>query len=165
MLVNSFDTKFGKTAEKYENFDNLIVNLLKKKKIFNRIFTSVLTDKKILKEINLRSDITGQVLNSIISQDLPSKQNLYYMGDVFKKDLVSSQIKQFREHGIEVINQLDAKSFSLTTNLLVEYLNLTIKKNYCFVFTDPNLSNKSDYILDQKNKIIAYLSLSKVDCY
>ena len=152
MLVNSFDTKFGKTAEKYENFDNLFVNLLKKKKIFNRIFTSVLTDKKILKENNLRSDITGQVLNSIISQDLPSKQNLYYMGDVFKKDLVSSQIKQFREHGIEVINQLDAKSFSLTTNLLVEYLNLTIKKNYCFVFTDPNLSNKSNYILDSKKQ-------------
>ena len=33
MLVNSFDTKFGKTAEKYENFDNLFVNLLKKKKL------------------------------------------------------------------------------------------------------------------------------------
>ena len=31
MLVNSFDTKFAKTAEKYENLDNSFVNLLKKK--------------------------------------------------------------------------------------------------------------------------------------
>ncbi len=31
MLVNSFDTKFGKTAEKYENLDNHFVTLLKKK--------------------------------------------------------------------------------------------------------------------------------------
>ncbi len=156
MLVNSFDTKFGKTAIKYENLDNTFVNLLKKKKIFNRIFTSVLINKKIINNINLRSDITGQVLNSVINQDLSSKQNLYYLGDVFKKDLVSSQIKQFREHGVEVLNQLDSKSFSLITNLLVEYLNLIIKKKYSFIFTDPKTKNSSEFILDKeisKNKI------------
>ena len=69
MLVNSFDTKFAKTAEKYENLDNSFVSLLKKNKSFNRIFTSVATNKKISKEVNLRSDITGQVLNSVISQE------------------------------------------------------------------------------------------------
>ncbi|MDC0861410.1 ATP phosphoribosyltransferase regulatory subunit [Alphaproteobacteria bacterium] len=156
MLVNSFDTKFGKTAIKYENLDNTFVNLLKKKKIYNRIFTSVLIDKKIINNINLRSDITGQVLNSVISQNLSSKQNLYYLGDVFKKDLASSQIKQFREHGVEILNQLDSKSFSLITNLLVEYLNLIIKKKYSFIFTDPAATNSSKFILEKKiskNKI------------
>ena len=96
MLVNSFDTKFSKTAEKYENLDNSFVSLLKKKKSFNRIFTSVVTNKKVSEEVILRSDITGQVLNSVISREASSKQNLYYMGDVFKRDLVTSQIKQFR---------------------------------------------------------------------
>jgi len=150
MLVNSFDTKFSKTAEKYENLDNLFVNLLKKKKSFNRIFTSVVTNKKVSEEVILRSDITGQVLNSVISQKASVKQNLYYMGDVFKRDLVTSQIKQFREHGIEIINQLDSKSFLLTTDLLIEYLNSVLKKNFCFVLTDPKLSNQNSFILDKK---------------
>ena len=150
MLVNSFDTKFSKTAEKYENLDNSFVNLLKKKKSFNRIFTSVVTNKKVSEEVILRSDITGQVLNSVISREASAKQNLYYMGDVFKKDLVTSQIKQFREHGIEIINQLDSKSFLLTTDLLIEYLNSVLKKNFCFVFTDPKLSNQNSFIIDKK---------------
>ena len=166
MLVTSFDTKFRKTAEKYENLDNTFVYLLKKKKIYNSIFTSVLTNKKISNDIDLRSDITGQVLNSVISQDFTSKQNLYYMGDIFKKDLVSSQIKQFREHGVEILNQLDSKSFLLTTSLLVEYLNLIIKKKYSFVFTNPNLINTNNFILDKKtpkkqmSKFVKSFSLS-----
>ena len=79
MLVNSFDTKFAKTAEKYENLDNSFVNLLKKKNSFNRIFTSVVTNKKVSEEVILRSDITGQVLNSVMSREASSKQNLYYI--------------------------------------------------------------------------------------
>ena len=150
MLVNSFDTKFGKTAEKYEKLDNQFINLLKKKKNYNRIFTSVLTNKKVLNQINLRSDITGQVLNSLINQDKLVEQNFYYMGDVFKKDLVSSKTKQFREHGIEIINQLDKKSFLLTTSLLVEYLDLIIKKNYVFIFTEPNIKSTNNFLLQNK---------------
>ena len=162
MLVNSFDTKFSKTAEKYENLDNLFVNLLKKKKSFNRIFTSVVTNKKVSEEVILRSDITGQVLNSVLSREASTKQNLYYMGDVFKRDLVTSQIKQFREHGIEIINQLDTESFLLTTDLLIKYLNSILKKNFCFVFTDPKLSNQNSFILDKKssnNKILKFIKI------
>ena len=151
MLVNSFDTKFAKTAEKYENLDNSFVSLLKKNKSFNRIFTSVATNKKISKEVNLRSDITGQVLNSVISQESSAKQNLYYMGDIFKKDIVSSEIKQFREHGIEIINQLDSKSFLLATDLLIKYLNLVMKKNYSFVFANPKIINNNKFIFNKKN--------------
>jgi len=162
MLVNSFDTKFAKTAEKYENLDNSFVNLLKKKKSFNRIFTSVVTNKKVSEEVILRSDITGQVLNSVMSRDASTKKNLYYMGDVFKRDLVTSQIKQFREHGIEIINQLDTESFLLTTDLLIKYLNSILKKNFCFVFTDPKLSNQNSFILDKKssnNKILKFIKI------
>ena len=38
-----------------------------------------------LSEVNLRSDITGQVINTILTHDSNSKHYLYYMGDVFKK--------------------------------------------------------------------------------
>ena len=73
------------------------------------------------------------------------------MGDIFKKDIVSSEIKQFREHGIEIINQLDSKSFLLATDLLIKYLNLVMKKNYSFVFANPKIINNNKFIFNKKN--------------
>lgn len=149
MLVNSFDTKFGKTAEKYENLDNHFVTLLKKKKLYKRIFTSVVIDKKITHNITLRADITGQILNSIISQYSDFKHNLYYMGDVFKSDILSSDFKQFREHGLEIINQDKLSSFNEATSILIQYLNAIIKNEFCFIFTDPKLK-KNEFIFNKK---------------
>ena len=87
MLVNSFDTKYAQTASKYEYLDNAFTKILSSNKKFSRIFTSVIEDKslKSLSEATLRSDITGQVINTILTHDSTSKHYLYYMGDVFKK--------------------------------------------------------------------------------
>ena len=88
MLVNSFDTKYGTTATKYESLDNSFIKILSSKKKFYRIFTSVVENQSIksFSETTLRSDITGQVINTILTHDSNSKHFLYYMGDVFKKE-------------------------------------------------------------------------------
>ena len=86
----------------------------------------------------------------MISQEMTKYQNLYYMGDVFKKDIFSSETKQFREHGIEIVSKPSIKSFLLSMELLIKYLNLIIKKDYIFVFTDPSIKKNSKFILDQK---------------
>ena len=91
-------------------------------------------------------------MNSVISQEKPLDQNLYYMGDVFKKDMASPEVKQFREHGIEVINQNKINSFVLTTNLLVEYLDIVLKNNYHFIFTDPKMKSNEKFIFNKNNK-------------
>ena len=87
MLVNSFDTKYANTASKYESLDNSFTKIFSSNKKFSRIFTSVIENKslKSLSEATLRSDITGQVINTILTHDSNSKHYLYYMGDVFKK--------------------------------------------------------------------------------
>ena len=106
MLVNSFDTKYAKTAAKYESLDITFTKILNSNKKFRRIFTSVIEDKSLnsLSDSTLRSDITGQVINTILTHDSNSKHFLYYMGDVFKKDKMNNKIKQFRQHGVEIIN-------------------------------------------------------------
>ena len=93
MLVNSFDTKYSLTAKKYESLDNLFTKTVSANKKFSRIFTSVIEDKslKSLSDATLRSDITGQVINTILTHDSKSKHFLYYMGDVFKKDKMTSK--------------------------------------------------------------------------
>ena len=65
MLVNSFDTKYAKTAIKYEKLDNTFSTIISSNKKFSRIFTSVIENQTLnsLSEVNLRSDITGQVIN------------------------------------------------------------------------------------------------------
>ncbi|MAV81911.1 MAG: hypothetical protein CMI90_00425 [Pelagibacteraceae bacterium] len=160
MLVNSFDTKFGNTAKKYELLDNTFIKLIKKNKSFERIFTSVSTNKNLEHKINLRSDITGQVLNSIINQNLHKNKNFYYMGDVFKTDIFSSQVKQFREHGIEIINENNMNSFLSSMKILIQYLNLIVKKEFIFVFTDPSIKKTNEFILTEKktnSKITNYV--------
>ena len=65
MLVNSFDTKYAKTALKYESLDNSFTKILSSNSNFSRIFTSVIENKslKSISDVTLRSDITGQVIN------------------------------------------------------------------------------------------------------
>ena len=105
MLVNSFDTKYLKTALKYEKLDNLFTKILSSNKKFSRIFTSVIENKSLSSssDVILRSDITGQVINTILTHDSNSKHFLYYMGDVFKREKANNDIKQFRQHGVEII--------------------------------------------------------------
>ena len=69
MLVSSFDTKYSQTATKYEYLDNNFTNLLSKDRRFSRIFTSVIENQKLdlSSDIVLRSDMTGQVINTILS--------------------------------------------------------------------------------------------------
>tara|TARA_Y100000996_G_C22546959_1_gene652211 strand:- start:1506 stop:2210 length:705 start_codon:yes stop_codon:yes gene_type:complete len=166
MLVNSFDTKYAKTAYKYESLDNNFTSILSRDKRFSRIFTSVLENKKLslTSEILLRSDITGQVINTILSHDSKSKHFLYYMGDVFKKDIVNNQIKQFRQHGVEIINFPKDKSFREVIIILENILSKFLKKDFIFIFTDPKIKNKSNFLLDtsnQKNEINKYLNIFK----
>ena len=94
MLVSSFDTKYSQTATKYEYLDNNFTNLLSKDRRFSRIFTSVIENQKLdlSSDIVLRSDMTGQVINTILTHDFKSEHFLYYMGDVFKPDLVNKKI-------------------------------------------------------------------------
>ena len=153
MLVNSFDTKYGTTATKYESLDNSFIKILSSKKKFYRIFTSVVENQSIksFSETTLRSDITGQVINTILTHDSNSKHFLYYMGDVFKKDKTNNNIKQFRQHGVQIINLPKYKSFKEVLLILEKVLRNILKKNYTYVFTDPKISENVNYLLERKN--------------
>ncbi len=166
MLVNSFDTKYAKTALKYESLDNSFTKILSSNNKFSRIFTSVIENKslKYLSEATLRSDITGQVINTILTHDSNSKHYLYYMGDVFKKNKMNNNIKQFRQHGVEIINLPKKKSFKEVLEILDSILKNILKKNYTYVFTDPRISNNLSYLLDNssnKNNISKFVNIFK----
>ncbi len=166
MLVNSFDTKYDKTALKYESLDNTFTKILSSNKKFSRIFTSVIENKSLtsLSGVTLRSDITGQVMNTILTHDSSSKHYLYYMGDVFKKDKTNNNIRQYRQHGVEIINLPKTKSFKLVLEILDMILKNILKKNYTYVFTDPKLSKNVKFILDKsvgKNNISKFVNIFK----
>ena len=166
MLVNSFDTKYAKTALKYESLDNSFTKILSSNNKFKRIFTSVIENKslKSLSEATLRSDITGQVINTILTHDSNSKHYLYYMGDVFKKNKMNNNIKQFRQHGVEIINLPKNKSFKEVLEILDNILKNILKKNYTYVFTDPKISKNINYLLDNsshKNNISKFVNIFK----
>ena len=167
MLVNSFDTKYSLTAKKYESLDSLFTKIVSANKKFSRIYTSVIEDKslKSLSDATLRSDITGQVINTILTHDSKSKHFLYYMGDVFKKDKMNSDnIKQFRQHGVEIINLSKNNSFKEVLQILDNYLKKIIKKNYTYVFTDPKISKNKSYLLESirhKNNISKFVNIFK----
>ncbi len=166
MLVNSFDTKYAKTASKYEILDNSFAKILSSKKKFSRIFTSVIENKSLnsLSKVTLRSDITGQVINTILTHDSSSKHFLYYMGDVFKKEETNKSIKQFRQHGVEIINLPKEKSFKEVLEILEKILKNIHKKNYTYVFTDPKLKKNITYLLDikeTKNNIFKFVNIFK----
>ena len=166
MLVNSFDTKYAKTALKYESLDNSFKKLISSNKKFLRIFTSVIENKslKSISESTLRSDITGQVINTILTHDSNSKHFLYYMGDVFKKDKMNNNFKQFRQHGAEIINLPKNKSFKEVLEILDRFLKNILKNNYTYVFTDPKISKNKNYLLDHsshKNNISKFVNIFK----
>ncbi len=166
MLVNSFDTKYAKTALKYESLDNSFTKILSSNNKFSRIFTSVIENKslKSLSEATLRSDITGQVINTILTHDSNSKHYLYYMGDVFKKNKMNNNIKQFRQHGVEIINLPKNKSFKEVLEILDNILKNILKENYTYVFTDPKISKNINYLLDnssRKNNILKFVNIFK----
>ena len=153
MLVNSFDTKYSQTALKYESLDNNFTSILSKNNNFSRIFTSTVENKTLTlsTDISLRSDITGQVINTILTHDYKSPHYLYYMGDIFKKDLVNNQLKQYRQHGVEIINSPKKQSFCDVIKILDKILSKILKKNFIFVFTDPQIQNNKNFLLDQKS--------------
>jgi len=166
MLVNSFDTKYAKTAFKYESLDNSFTKILSSNNKFSRIFTSVIENKsfKSISDVTLRSDITGQVINTILTHDSKSKHHLYYMGDVFKKNKMNNNIKQFRQHGVEIINLPKNKSFKEVLEILDNILKNILKQNYTYVFTDPKISKNIGYLLDHsghKNKISKFINIFK----
>ena len=167
MLVNSFDTKYSLTAKKYESLDNSFTKIVSSNRKFSRIFTSVVENKslKSLSDVTLRSDITGQVINTILTHDSKSKHFLYYMGDVFKKDKMNSDnIKQFRQHGVEIINLSKNDSFKEALQILDKFLRKIIKRNYTYVFTDPKISKNKSYLLDimsHKNNISKFVNIFK----
>ena len=166
MLVNSFDTKYAKTALKYESLDNSFTKILSSNSKFSRIFTSVIENKslKSLSEATLRSDITGQVINTILTHDSKSKHYLYYMGDVFKINKINNNIKQFRQHGVEIINSPKNKSFKEVLEILDNILKNILKKNYTYVFSDPKNRKNISYLLDDrshKNKISKFINIFK----
>ena len=166
MLVNSFDTKYAKTALKYESLDNSFTKILSSNDKFSRIFTSIIENKslKSISDVTLRSDITGQVINTILTHDSNSKHFLYYMGDVFKKDKMNNTIKQFRQHGVEIINLPKNKSFKEVLETLDKVLKNILKKNYTYVFTDPKISKNISYLLGQsshKNNISKFVNIFK----
>jgi len=136
MLVNSFDTKYSLTAKKYESLDNSFTKILSANKKFSRIFTSVIEDKslKSLSDATLRSDITGQVINTILTHDSKSKHFLYYMGDVFKKDKFAKNRDFINNlhHIDEIWEKLKLKSKNSSD---IDLKNIV--SNYCSVFT-PN---------------------------
>ena len=162
MLVSSFDTKYSKTATKYEYLDNNFTNLLSKDSRFSRIFTSVIENQKLdlSSDIVLRSDMTGQVINTILTHDFKSEHFLYYMGDVFKPDLVNNNIKQYRQHGLEIINRPKMESFIEVIKVLDKLLRKILKNNFVYIFTDPKINNKYKFVLKSKtplnNKIKSY---------
>ena len=153
MLVNSFDTKYAMTASKYEVLDNFFTKALSSNKKFSRIFTSVIENKSLISRSQaiLRSDITGQVINTILTHDSTSKHFIYYMGDVFKNDKMSKNIKQFRQHGVEIINLPKNESFKEVLKILDHILKKILKKNYTYVFTDPKINNDTAYLLNAKS--------------
>ena len=166
MLVNSFDTKYSKTAKKYETLDSSFTKIVGSNKKFSRIFTSVIENKSLKSNsfATLRSDITGQVINTILTHDSNSKHFLYYMGDVFKKDKINNNIKQFRQHGIEIINLPKNKSFKEALVILDRFLKIILKNNYTYVFTDPKISKNISYLLDvriHKNNISKFVDIFK----
>lgn len=166
MLVNSFDTKYSKTAYKYELLDDNFTSLFSKDKKFNRIFTSVLENQELNSSSNilLRSDITGQVINTVFSHDYKKKHYLYYMGDVFKKDIINSQIKQCRQHGVEIINNSKYESFKEVIKILDKILSRFLKQDFIYVFTDPIFKNQSEYLLkvkSNKNNINKFVNIFK----
>ena len=166
MLVNSFDTKYAKTAYKYELLDKNFIDLFSKNKKFNRIFTSVVENQELNNSSNilLRSDITGQVIDTILSHDFKRKHYLYYMGDVFKKDIINSQIKQCRQHGVEIINNSKYESFKEVIKILDKILSLFLKQDFIFIFTDPIIKTQSDYLFkvkSSKNDINKFVNIFK----
>jgi len=166
MLVNSFDTKYAKMALKYESLDNSFTKVLSSNSKFSRIFTSVIENKslKSISDVTLRSDITGQVINTILTHDAKSKHYLYYMGDVFKKNKINNNIKQFRQHGVEIINLPKNKSFKEVLEILDKILKNILKRNYTYVFTDPKINTNLSYLLDRsghKNKISKFINIFK----
>ena len=166
MLVNSFDTKYLKTALKYENLDNLFFRILSSNKKFSRIFTSVVENKSLSSssDVMLRSDITGQVINTILTHDSNSKHFLYYMGDVFKREKANNDIKQFRQHGVEIINYPKNQSFKEVLQILDNILTNIHKKSYTYVFTDPKLKGDKSFLLDTKkykNNISKFVNIFK----
>ena len=162
MLVSSFDTKYSQTATKYEYLDNNFTNLLSKDRRFSRIFTSVIENQKLdlSSDIVLRSDMTGQVINTILTHDFKSEHFLYYMGDVFKPDLVNKSIKQHRQHGLEIINRPKMESFIEVIKMLDKLLIKILKNNFIYIFTDPKINIKSKFVFNSitplDNKIKAY---------
>ena len=162
MLVSSFDTKHSQTATKYEYLDNNFTNLLSKDRRFSRIFTSVIENQRLnlTSDIVLRSDMTGQVINTILTHDFKSEHFLYYMGDVFKPDLVNKSIKQYRQHGLEIINRPKMESFIEVMKVLDKLLRKILKNNFIYIFTDPKITSKSKFVFNSKtpfnNKIKVY---------
>ena len=161
MLVSSFDTKYSKTATKYEYLDNNFTNLLSKDSRFSRIFTSVIENQKLdlSSDIVLRSDMTGQVINTILTHDFKSEHFLYYMGDVFKPDLVNNNIKQYRQHGLEIINRPKMESFIEVIKVLDKLLRKILKNDFVYIFTDPKITSKSKFVFNSTsplNKIKAF---------
>ena len=166
MLVSSFDTKYSKPAFKYESLDNNFTSILSKNNKFSRIFTSVVENQelKLSTDISLRSDITGQVINTILTHDYKSPHYLYYMGDIFKKDIVNNQIKQYRQHGVEIINCPKSDSFKEVMKILDNILSKILQKNYIYIFTDPKIKNRKNYLLDEKtnkNNISKFITIFK----
>ena len=166
MLVSSFDTKYSKPAFKYESLDNNFTSILSKNDKFSRIFTSVVENQelKLSTDISLRSDITGQVINTILTHDYKSPHYLYYMGDIFKKDIVNNQIKQYRQHGVEIINCPKSDSFKEVVKILDNILSKILQKNYIFIFTDPKIKIRKNYLLDEKtnkDKISKFITIFK----
>ena len=165
MLVSSFDTKYSQTATKYEYLDNNFTNLLSKDRRFSRIFTSVIENQKLdfSSDIVLRSDMTGQVINTILTHDFKSEHFLYYMGDVFKPDLVNKSIKQYRQHGLEIINRPKMESFIEVIKVLDKLLKKILKNNFIYIFTDPKINSKSKFAFNStvplNNKIKAYTNV------
>ena len=52
------------------------------------------------------------------------------MGDVCKKNKMNNNIKQFRQHGVEIINLPKNKSFKKVLEILDSILKNILKKNY-----------------------------------
>ena len=86
------------------------------------------------------------------------------MGDVFKKDIINSQIKQCRQHGVEIINNSKYESFKEVIKILDKILSLFLKKDFIFIFTDPIIKTQSDYLFkvkSSKNDINKFVNIFK----
>jgi histidyl-tRNA synthetase len=77
---------------------------------------------------------------------------------------MNNDIKQFRQHGVEIINLPKNKSFKEVLEILDSILKNILKKNYTYVFTDPRISNNLSYLLDnssRKNNISKFVNIFK----